>query len=1188
MTHTDQPVGRLRNLVRNHKSRIALVAVAIAVSLLVDARAGAEDGIDQVVAQWQFSKSRFDDKQFSPVVGKLTATPVGPVQFSEEEPRALKLRGDSQTGDRLSVTDDLAAANLPTAAISVEAWVMVDRPEKWGGIVSALQDNGDFERGWVLGFNESSFYFGLASAGRKRLTYLNAASFYQPGYWYHVVATYDGAEQRIYVDGQLQGRSTDQTGAIIYPPKGFFTIGAYRDDNELYSLAGRLEQVTLLSRALNEDEVRARFEDRKSQFPEIEPARIRTTDWPTYLRDNQRTGMADEPLAMPLKLAWRFQTRHPPQPAWPPPANQDFWHKQHGLKARVTYDHFLHLVSASDCVYFGSSADDQLYCLDAATGELRWRFFAEAPIRLAPTVADGRVIFGSDDGSVYCLDAADGRLLWRFRPDETERWIAGNGRIINQFPVRTGVLVEGNVAYFCAGIFPGQGVRQFAIDIRDGKEIASGSLDVSAQGYLERRAGRLFVATGRDPAGRFVSQLARRGKDIGKQARSIPADYPFAFVGAGDQRFGGGDQKVAAFDAKDGREIWSAEVEGRAGSMAVARGKLFVSTDQGCIYCFAPDVSATVIHDAPALPDPPLDSAAYSRMLDVMGCNRGYGLVIGGATDGALSNLLKRSKLRIVWLETDHEATDRARQNLFDAGFYGRVVVRHVESLASLPFTDYLFNVIIIDGTFPRESLTKDVEAELQRVLRPGGAMLNGFSPDIRQYRAKLQDVGEWTHLYGDPSNTSCSGDPLIRGAMRIQWFGGPGPQPMIDRHHRTVSPLSKGGCMFVPGDNRVIAVDAYNGTTLWDVEVPNSRRVGVMRDCGSMAAADDTLYVAAGGSCWALDVKNGERRRTIDVPAAPDGQPRDWGYTACVDDLLFGSATVPNASRRGHSLATIREGTFWDFRPVVTSDAFFAVKRAEEKPSWQYRPESGAIINPSITIGGERVYFVETTGEAPTSGRVFLHKEFQQPVKLVALASESGEVVWRREIDLSAIQHNIFGLYADEILVLAGSRNDGTDKKRSRVWYDLTAFDARTGEKIWSQSQNNRTEIGGDHGEQDHHPVIVGDRIYAEPYAYELKTGKPLDWGWNRGHRRGCGTMSASACAFFFRDANPSMFDLESRTTSNVTQVTRPGCWINMIPAGGLLLIPEASSGCTCDFAVQTSMAFVPVEPTRDNRKTP
>jgi len=45
----------------------------------------------------------------------------------------------------------------------------------------------------------------------------------------------------------------------------------------------------------------------------------------------------------------------------------------------------------------------------------------------------------------------------------------------------------------------------------------------------------------------------------------------------------------------------------------------------------------------------------------------------------------------------------------------------------------------------------------------------------------------------------------------------------------------------------------------------------------------------------------------------------------------------------------------------------------------------------------------------------------------------------------------------------------------------------------------------------------------------------------------------------------------------ARLNQVTRPGCWINMIPAGGLILIPEASSGCTCGFSLQTSLAYIP-----------
>jgi hypothetical protein len=33
------------------------------------------------------------------------------------------------------------------------------------------------------------------------------------------------------------------------------------------------------------------------------------------------------------------------------------------------------------------------------------------------------------------------------------------------------------------------------------------------------------------------------------------------------------------------------------------------------------------------------------------------------------------------------------------------------------------------------------------------------------------------------------------------------------------------------------------------------------------------------------------------------------------------------------------------------------------------------------------------------------------------------------------------------------------------------------------------------------------------------------------------------------------------------------------MLPVGGLILIPEASSGCTCPYSIQTAMALVNLE---------
>ena len=57
---------------------------------------------------------------------------------------------------------------------------------------------------------------------------------------------------------------------------------------------------------------------------------------------------------------------------------------------------------------------DSVTALDSETGEERWTFFADGPVRFAPLAWEGKVYFVSDDGCLYCLSADEGRLLWKF------------------------------------------------------------------------------------------------------------------------------------------------------------------------------------------------------------------------------------------------------------------------------------------------------------------------------------------------------------------------------------------------------------------------------------------------------------------------------------------------------------------------------------------------------------------------------------------------------------------------------------------------------------------------------------------------------------------------------------------------------------------------------------------------------
>ncbi len=226
---------------------------------------------------------------------------------------------------------------------------------------------------------------------------------------------------------------------------------------------------------------------------------LQAADWPTYGGDYARSQVSPDPLPERPVESWKWTSEHPPQPAWQGEAKWDGWNKVYDLKPRQGFDRAFHAVIAGDRVYFGSSADDQVRCLDSATGKEQWTFYTEGPVRLAPTLHEGRAYFGSDDGCVYCVDARSGKEVWKARATPTDRRIPGNGRIISAWPVRTSVVVQDGVVYTTAGMFPAEGVHLVALDAKTGAEKwRRVQNDLPAQGYLLASKTRLYVPAGRN------------------------------------------------------------------------------------------------------------------------------------------------------------------------------------------------------------------------------------------------------------------------------------------------------------------------------------------------------------------------------------------------------------------------------------------------------------------------------------------------------------------------------------------------------------------------------------------------------------------------------------------------------------------------------------------------------------------
>lgn len=729
----------------------------------------------------------------------------------------------------------------------------------------------------------------------------------------------------------------------------------------------------------------------------------------------------------------------------------------------------------------------------------------------------------------------------------------------------------------------------------------------------------------------LMEQLRQAEADIaaGEKWR-VPCDCEETLVLAGNVLLAGGDGKVAALDAASGEELWTGKVEGKARGLAVADGRLFVSSDTGAIHCFgSKDAEALGAVEQPATASPfpsdeltPVFEAAAEHIVRTTGVTRGHCLVLGCGTGRLAFELAKRTELQICGIEPDREKAQAARAALNAAGLHGaRVLVQHGEP-SQAPFSDYFANLVVSEEAITSGRMP-DGAREAFRLLKPHGGTISIGQPAVakgkveplaktavRQWladegidggrvteedgvwldfrRGPLPGAGSWTHQYAEPGNTTCSDDQLVRCPLGVLWFGAPGPRQMAERHRRAAAPLATAGRLFIlgegeadrigGGENSVTAYDSYNGLKLWERKIRGALRVSVTHDAGNSAANADGLFVAVDDKCLRFDAATGETTLTYTMPPAADGKPRRWGYVAVVGDALYGSRTAKGR----------------------VADCIFALDLATGKLRWKHESES--IAQGSIAIGDGRLFFAaanvtqEQRGEALSEQIKDLHRmsdseraEFEKKLKdaavhrVVALDVATGEKRWEEPVEITgavggAYWCSLGAIYKRDVLVLFGVFLDG------HYWQQFFGgqFDSRRvvalsgadGGLLWQQRIGYRVR-----------PIVIGDELHAEPWAYDLQTGKqktrvhPVTgneetWQFARpGHH--CGCPAASPHTMLFRSYNLGWYDLDNDYGTQHFGAQRPGCWINFVPANGLLMMPEASSGCMCPFANSCTVVF-------------
>ncbi|HNY27305.1 MAG TPA: PQQ-binding-like beta-propeller repeat protein [Candidatus Sumerlaeota bacterium] len=534
---------------------------------------------------------------------------------------------------------------------------------------------------------------------------------------------------------------------------------------------------------------------------------------------------------------------------------------------------------------------------------------------------------------------------------------------------------------------------------------AAASARVAALEEERRDAARLLrshTKNGRDKTPE-AKQAAQRLEALDAEEKKLKQDSVrwtrevqggHCLILAGQTLYVGGDHQVQAFDAAEGKPLWSGPVDAPARGLAVADGRLVVSAESGVLHCFETGaagqettVSAQTVSDSGGAQSlfsaSNADRAAsiLQKLENGQAERGGWVLILNCEGTGLIEELAAKSRFQFVALTSNARKAANCREALRQAGLLGTRAVVADWNLEDLP--DAFADLVISDDlAYPGN--TRWTPEAIARVVKPYGGRaffksswseLNDLawntsdlfsslgatsattgaahvSPyNLRALASYAQEqapagwkvvshdggelvvsheepagAGDWTSLYGNTENTACSRDELAVGSLGVLWFGENEKPDWLVSQGRTLSAVARAGRVFTLRGEKLVAQDVYNGTRLWERELPGALRIRVDVDGGNLSLTRDGLFVALQNRCLRLDPVTG---KTVSEYPLPGGNAaRRWGYLQAHNGRVLGSTAAPLASNFAAFRKRFRELGRWPTPPEV-EDLFAGDKKS-------------------------------------------------------------------------------------------------------------------------------------------------------------------------------------------------------------------------------------------------------------------
>ncbi len=903
-----------------------------------------------------------------------------------------------------------------------------------------------------------------------------------------------------------------------------------------------------------------------------------------------------------------------------------------------------------------------IHALDAETGEVIWTNSGSSSDFMLQPHASPAFAGVAPQG---CLLATEDKLF-----------VAGGRSVPAAYDRHTGEFLyfqtntkKGHYKSFIAGDRFVNDIQMY--DIKNGKTLAAIEASIAD--------GESFV--GLAPDGRIQAYGLKTDKEKyldkkgNEKTRNVSrkiwwtdpgAKFDRLFIKAGSRFYlGANDGRIAAVEvvqpaktAAKSSIIWQSKIDGVPWQMLAADKRLFVVTEEGRIYCFGekyPYAIERPLIPTPAKPDKVWNNAA-GKIIRATGVSEGYCLVLGAGTGKLAEAFYADTDLVTIVLEPNPKKVKTLKQKWADAGLYGKrlsiitgdiVNTRMPQYLASLIVSENLnaarfdsenFPIKVFDSLRPYGGTACFVNPAGTGIFQPADLDTTRWQTGAQRFKAAalpnavleadenhivvkrpgpLPGASEWTHQYGNVSNTVCSKDTVVKAPLGLLWFGGPSHEDVLPRHGHGPPQQVVGGRLFIQGIGVINARDVYTGRTLWRREMqeldtfnmyydkthnpdPHDRTYNQVHIPGANAlgsnfiATRDRIYIVIGPTCIVLDAATGETLDEWTFPEQPGEGKINWGYIGVYEDKLAAAAApLGIKSEKGKNAPADRDAPEGpkaaadEIKVIVEANAPFSVgsqylavmDRFTGKPGWSRKAAYNFRHN-TIVAGNGKVFCIDGMSEQ----RMSLLKRYgiaaESKPSVLALDIGNGELLWSDD-------ENVFGTwlgYSEEFDALLQAGSFASDRAKDESKKGMAAYQGADGTLLWKNDlvhsgpcilhhEKIITQTGGPNTAAPPAPafrLLTGEQLT----IFHPITGQEIPWSWVR--FKGCNTAIASEHLLTFRSAAAAYVDLTTGQGTATIGGFKSGCTSNLVAADGVLNAPDYTRTCTCSYQNQTSLALV------------